>query len=74
MNTQAIKIKKLHLIPDGPYDRGSANRYYGRKYNPHKRELTQQGYRYDYVLNEQETAEYAHGWEQETDRKDWGTP
>lgn len=58
----------------GPYDRGSADRYYGRPFNPHyytgvdsmamervnERQMTQE-----------ELREYAEGWEQETERKEW---
>ena len=56
----------------GPYDRGSADRYYGRRFNPHyfvggthqTPEITD--------LKPEEIAAYQAGWDEETDRKDWG--
>lgn len=64
------------MTPDkrhgGPYDRGSADRYYGRLFRPHyflgktgqSREIT--------ALSDEELAEYKSGWNEETDRKDYG--
>jgi hypothetical protein len=63
-------IDKRH---GGPYDRGSADRYYGRRQNPHyykgatgSSELVTQSY-----MTDQEVQEYMLGWEEETDRKNW---
>jgi hypothetical protein len=63
---------KKHLH-GSPYDRGSADRYYGRDFNPHY---------YDGSLGQflvkmekmtaQEIVEYTKGYNEETDRKDWG--
>ena len=59
----------------GPYDRGSADRYYGREFNPHffkgdtysseKVELAE--------MTADEITAYTVGFRDETDRKDWGT-
>ena len=63
-----------------PEDRGSADRYYGRRYNPHwncpvhdKRgtllrweTITSEG------MSASEIAAYNVGFYKETDRKDWG--
>lgn len=56
-----------------PYDRGSADRYYGRPYRPHffaggtghTPRLTD--------LTPMQLEAYAAGYEEETDVKDWGT-
>ena len=51
-----------------PYDRGSADRYYGRAFNPHHRlngeEVTD--------LTPEQIAEYRAGWSEESGSKDWG--
>ena len=48
-----------------PYDRGSADRYYGRAFNPHHRlngdEVTE--------LTPEQIAEYRKGWNDEADVK-----
>ena len=58
----------------GPQDRGSADAYYGRPYDPHY-------YVGDSMQSERvekdfmtvgEIAAYDYGYEEETDRKDWG--
>ena len=57
-----------------PEDRGSADRYYGRRYEPHYYPSgTGKGIRIIEVLmtKEQVTA-YKDGWDKEQDRKDWG--
>ena len=55
----------------GPYDRGSADRYYGRPFNPHYYVGTNM-LSYERVserqMTQEELREYAEGWEQETDR------
>jgi hypothetical protein len=52
-----------------PYDRGDADRYYGRPYVPHKRI----GFQRVYDLTPEEIAEYRRGWDDNVnDRKDWG--
>jgi len=56
-----------------PKDRGSADRYYGRRYEPHYYPSgTGKGVRIIEVLmtKEQVTA-YKDGWDNEEDRKEW---
>jgi len=57
-----------------PQDRGSADRYYGRPYEPHfYPEGTYKGtcITKEFMTNEQ-IEEYKYGYENEEDRKDWG--
>ena len=55
-----------------PYDRGSADAYYGRGKNPHK--YPNGTYKGPAVtdLTPEEIKAYNAGYEEETDRKDWG--
>ena len=57
-----------------PYDRGGADRYYGRPYNPHF--FAGDTYSTDmfdrHSMTDQEIEEYRQGWNDMTDRKDWG--
>ncbi len=62
------------LRPGSPQDRGSADAYYGRPYDPHY-------YVGDSMQSERvekdnmtvgEIAAYDYGYENEDDRKDWG--
>ena len=57
-----------------PRDRGSADRYYGRPYDPHYYPYgTGKGVRVHQIfMTEQQIAEYKDGWDNEEDRKDWG--
>lgn len=57
----------------GAYDRGSADRYYRRPFNPHYYEggtmtskLVEQS-----EMTPEEIAEYTLGWNEETERKDY---
>lgn len=55
-----------------PYDRGSADAYYGRSYNPHwYPEGNKVGISIGGMTPEQ-IEEYRLGYTEETDRKDWG--
>lgn len=58
----------------GPFDRGSADRYYGRKPNPHYyKGATYSTDRVGIVsMTPEEISAYMHGYETEQDRKDWG--
>jgi hypothetical protein len=57
----------------GPYDRGSADAYYGRKFNPHYYSgATGSSLRIALTKEDPEYAAYLAGWEEEDDRKDWG--
>lgn len=71
----AIVKQEIGLPKHGsPQDRGSADRYYGRPYNPHW--YPQGTYKGKKVnrdeMSSEEIAEYDYGWENEHDRKDWG--
>ena len=57
-----------------PQDRGSADRYYGRDYNPHWYPSgTGKGDRIELAnMTPAEIAEYTYGYNNEEDRKDWG--
>ena len=58
----------------GPYDRGSADQYYGRRFNPHYYILAE-GMFSDRIdrnqMSEDEIAAYNAGYNQETERKEW---
>jgi len=57
----------------GAYDRGSADAYYGRKFNPHYYTgATHASLRIALTKEDPEYAAYLAGWEEEDDRKDWG--
>lgn len=54
------------------YDRGSADAYYGRGRDPH---WYPKGTGYEPRITDltpEQVAEYTKGYEEETDRKDWG--
>ena len=62
----------------GPYDRGSSDAYYGRRFRPHFYipgqfqamtvvEVTSE------AMTEKEISEYKEGFFQEEDKKDWGS-
>ncbi len=53
-----------------PQDRGSADRYYGRQYNPHYILDSGETVNID-KMTEEQIAEYRQGYEEETDRKEW---
>lgn len=57
----------------GPYDRGSADRYYGRSFQPHY--FTGGTYSSKMVeesaMTAEEIAAYMAGWDEEFDRKEW---
>lgn len=57
-----------------PMDRGSADRYYGRPYNPHwYPEGTGKGSRVELQdMTAEEIVAYTKGYNEEEDRKDWG--
>lgn len=53
-----------------PYDRGQADCYYGRRYNPN---MIKDGKSFKTLeMNEQQINEYTHGFDTQLDRKDWG--
>ena len=62
-----------------PYDRGSADRYYGRQYRPHYHAYFMEpihGRCFRTVkienMTEEQINEYRLGWNETYDRKDWG--
>ena len=57
-----------------PQDRGSADRYYGRSYDPHWwPEGTGKGMRVEMSeMTEDEIEAYTFGYDSEEDRKEWG--
>jgi len=59
----------------GPYDRGCADAYYWREYNPHYYKSAT--YQSDMVEMKDMTAEeivaYTVGYNETTERKDWGS-
>lgn len=57
-----------------PQDRGSADRYYGRRFDPHWwPEGTGKGERVEMEdMTAAQIAEYEYGYDNEEDRKDWG--
>ena len=57
-----------------PRDRGSADRYYGRRYEPHYYPSgTEKGIRIiEVLMTKEQIADYKDGWDKEEDRKDWG--
>lgn len=57
----------------GPYDRGGADAYYRRKFNPHYYpDGTYKGKRVTKdEMTEDQIAAYAAGYDEEEDRKDW---
>jgi hypothetical protein len=56
-----------------PYDRGRADSYYGRSYNPHKLVPNAHGgHEYEKLTNSSEIEAYSKGYREETGRKDYG--
>lgn len=62
-----------HHRHGGPYDRGSADRYYGRFFKPHyyRGATGQSEVVASQDMTDEEIAEYRRGYEEEEDRKDW---
>ena len=71
-----MKLDVLDYTPrhGGPLDRGSADRYYGRPFDPHYwPEGTYKGTRIEEDdMTVDQIEEYMYGYNNETDRKDWG--
>tara|TARA_E500000318_G_scaffold11055_2_gene9691 strand:+ start:1983 stop:2225 length:243 start_codon:yes stop_codon:yes gene_type:complete len=69
-------IVKGNKLPrhGSPQDRGSADAYYGRPYDPHYylgASITSDKV-YMHEMTEEEIEAYKYGYENEDDRKDWG--
>ena len=70
-----VRIDSNKLPVHGsPQDRGSADRYYGRTFDPHWwPNGTGKGTRIEMVdMDSEQIVEYAYGFNHEEDRKDWG--
>ena len=70
-----MKLDVLDYTPKhgGPLDRGSADRYYGRPFNPHYwPEGTYKGTRVEEAdMTVDQIEEYTYGYNNENDRKEW---
>jgi len=66
--TLSLSLRRFPA-PRSPYKTGAADRYYGRKQQPH---YTNRLGVDVYSLNEKQREEYVQGWSEEEDRKDWG--
>lgn len=70
------KEVKMTIFPKhgSPHDRGSADAYYGRRFDPHwYPNGSYNGERIEKSeMTPEEIAEYTYGYENQTDRKDWG--
>lgn len=71
MDAADIIFKAKH---GSPMDRGSADRYYGRPYDPHYwPEGTYFGTRIELAdMTVDQITDYTYGYNNEEDRKDWG--
>ena len=71
-----MSIVKFPELPKhgSPQDRGSADRYYGRPYNPHYYPSgTGKGIRIEFAqMTNEQVVEYDYGFDNEEDRKNWG--
>jgi len=56
----------------GPWDRGSADAYYGRPFDPHKFEGATYTTPRVKLTDPEEIEAYADGYHTTDDRKDWG--
>lgn len=65
-------MAQISRIHGGPWDRGNADAYYGRPKKPHK--YPNGTYNPPCVLltDPAEIAAYNKGYDEQTDRKDWG--
>ena len=70
-----MKLDVLDYTPrhGGPLDRGSADRYYGRPFDPHYwPEGTYKGIRVEEAdMTVDQIEEYTYGYNNENDRKKW---
>ena len=70
-----MKLDVLDYTPKhgGPLDRGSADRYYGRPFDPHHwPEGTYKGIRVEEAdMTVDQIEEYTYGYNNENDRKEW---
>jgi hypothetical protein len=68
-----FRNREIFTRHGGAYDRGSADAYYGRSFEPHY--FTGDTYGSTKIeevdMSEEEIAAYTAGYEEETDRKEW---
>ena len=57
----------------GAYDRGSADKYYGRAFAPHYYKGDTMQSKLITKLNSEELAAYTQGYNEQTDQKDYGS-
>jgi hypothetical protein len=57
----------------GAYDRGSADKYYGRAFEPHYYKGDTLQSKLVTKLNSEELAAYTKGYNEQTDQKDYGS-
>ena len=62
---------KRHRTHGGPFDRGSADAYYGRGYEPHKMEVFLGKMKTHDLESENEKADYEAGYYHTYDRRHW---
>lgn len=75
-------LSKPNIVTDGlprhgsPQDRGSADAYYGRRFEPHYYAGKTYGSERigEPFMTTAQIEEYRYGYENEEDRKDWGVP
>jgi len=70
-----IRVDSNELPEHGsPQDRGGADAYYGRQYDPHwYPEGSYNGDRIEMAnMDSEQIVEYTYGYNNEEDRKDWG--
>lgn len=65
-------MKPEYTRHGGAYDRGSADKYYGRDFNPHYFVGDSLVSEYVNDLTAEERAAYTHGYNEQTDAKEWG--
>jgi hypothetical protein len=65
-------MKAEYTRHGGAYDRGSADKYYGRDFNPHYFVGDSLASEYVLNLNSEERAAYTQGYNEQTDAKEWG--
>jgi hypothetical protein len=66
-------MKKEFTRHGGAFDRGQADKYYGRAFNPHF--FLGDSFQSEMIktLNAEALAAYTQGYNEQTDQKDWGT-
>lgn len=73
MSEVAFRNRPEFTRHGGAYDRGSADKYYGRGFNPHY--YTGASFQSQLIeeedMSEEEIAAYTAGYDEETGKKDW---